>query len=166
MIDKSSQVTFISWIYDLTFGSFHQISASWFTILLKFGFSNIRVSWKYFSNVLHDELTSLDFLSCTKSPTFSSWWHRIYISILMFLKLSILTMITTITSIIITLSWHHSIQTSISTIIWYIVVLNPIILLGSWSAKTWLHLIIFWKFPLPIKIKIFLQRSKILKTIT
>lgn len=83
----------------------------------------------------------------------------------MFLKLSIHAVFSTIARIIIALSRHHSIETSLSAVIGHVVVLDTCILLGFRSAETRLHLIIFGSFSFPIEVDVLLEGSELFQTI-
>lgn len=155
VINKSCQISFISWIDDFSFWCLHQICTSWSAILFNSRPSFLTISWKYLSNILHNKLPSKNFLSCEESPAFSRGWFWIYWSILVLLKFSILAQLSTITSFIITLCGHKSIQTSLSAIIWYITVLKIGLLFCFRFTIAWLNLIVFRYFPFSLKINIF-----------
>lgn len=84
----------------------------------------------------------------------------------MFLELPILTKIPTITCFIIALSRHHSVETSLTTVIGDVGMLEASLLLSLWAAKTWLHLIIFWCLALSVHINIFPYKSEELQTLS
>lgn len=84
----------------------------------------------------------------------------------MFLKFAVGAVITTITSLVITLGRHHTVQTTIGAIVRNVVVFDTGVLFCFWTAKTWLHFVSFWKFAFAVQINVFLQRSKIFETVT
>lgn len=84
----------------------------------------------------------------------------------MFLKFPVGAMVSTVASVIITFGGHHFIETSFSAIIGDIIVLDACIFFRPRSAEARFHLIIFWKFFLPVKVDIFFKGSKILETVS
>lgn len=146
MIDKPCKVSLVCGIDNLSFWCFHQIGTCRIAIFFNSGFSFFTICREYLSNILHDKISSVYFFPRKQSPSFS--WSRLWIdtSILMFLEFSILAKISTITSIIITFCGHHSIETSLSTIVRYIVVLKICLFVRFWTAIAWLNLVAFWNF--------------------
>lgn len=123
MIDEPSQIAFIGGINHLPIWGFHQIVASRTRVLFDSHLTYFRCGGENFSNVLHDEFPSSDELTCLETPSLAPCREGVNISILMLLKLSVLTEISTITCLIIALSWNHSVQASFPTIIGHISVL-------------------------------------------
>lgn len=113
---------------------------------------------------MHDKWSSWNSLACTKTPTFPTLRFWIDISILMFLKFPVLAKLSTFTCFFITFSWYHSIQTSLTTVIWYICMLYRWVNIAFRNAEARLHLIIFRDLPLSVQINILLDWSKVFKT--
>lgn len=164
MIDESGQVTLIRWIYDLSFWGFHQISTRGIAVLFYSSFSLFTVCWKYLSDILHDKLPSIYFLSGKQPPSFS--WCRLGINtgILVFLEFSILTKISTIARIIIALCWHQSIEASFSAIVRNIVVFIRGLFIWFRSTIARLYFIAFWNFSFTLKVYVFTNQSKEFQT--
>lgn len=110
----------------------------------------VAVCRKYLPDVLHYELSSVYFLSCEQAPSFPRRRFGVYARILMFLELSVLTQIPTITCLIITFCRHHSIETSLPAIVGYVTVLEVSLLVGFRLAIAGLDLIALGDFPFPL----------------
>lgn len=166
VINKPCMITFISGINNLSFWGLHQISARRVAVLLYSGSTFFTICGKDFTNILHDEITSVDFFSCKQPPSFSWGWFGINTRVLMFLELSVLAHLATITRFIITLSRHHSVQTSLATIVWDIVELVKSFVFRFGPAITRLNFITFGGFPLPFKVNIFFNESEEFETVS
>jgi hypothetical protein len=81
-----------------------------------------------------------------------------------FLKFPVFAKLSTFACFIVTFSWYHSIETTLTAIVWYIGMLYRWIYIAFRDAKAGLHLIIFWDLPFPIKINILFDWSKIFET--
>ena len=166
MVDKPCKISLICWINDFTFGRFHQICTRRIAILLYSCLTFLTISRKNLTNILHDEIPSIYFLSCKESPSFPRCWFWINACIFVFLKLSILTHFTTITSIIIALSGHHSVQTSFTTIIRDVIKFVIRFLLWSGSTIAWFYFIAFGYFSFSFKVNILFDKCKEFETVS
>ena len=70
VIDKSSDISWVSRVDDLIVFYSHQIRASWILVSFDSLSANVRVYAENLSNILHDERVFWDELSSSKSPTF------------------------------------------------------------------------------------------------
>ncbi len=164
MVDKPGQIPFISGVNYFTFWRFHQVCTCWVAILLHSGLSLLTICREYLSDILHDEVASEN-LFTRKQPCALTWgWAGINARVLMFLELSVLAQVPTITCVVVAFRWHHAVEASFSAIIRYVAVFEIIFLINFRSTVTWLDLVAFWSFAFTFEVNVFSDEGEKFET--